>query len=75
VLLGVHYPSEVIAGVALGLAWVGAAALHHPTRRPAPHASSATLLRLTARTVTATSQNPQAPAGTRELSGPRFERR
>jgi undecaprenyl-diphosphatase len=27
VLLGVHYPSDVTAGVALGLAWVGMAAL------------------------------------------------
>jgi membrane-associated phospholipid phosphatase len=27
VLLGVHYPSDVAAGAALGLAWVGAAAL------------------------------------------------
>jgi undecaprenyl-diphosphatase len=27
VLLGVHFPSDVVAGVALGLAWVGGAAL------------------------------------------------
>jgi membrane-associated phospholipid phosphatase len=27
VLLGLHYPSDVAAGVALGLAWVGGAAL------------------------------------------------
>jgi membrane-associated phospholipid phosphatase len=27
VLLGVHYPSDVAAGVALGLAWVSGAAL------------------------------------------------
>jgi undecaprenyl-diphosphatase len=27
VLLGVHYPSDVAAGVALGLAWVSTAAL------------------------------------------------
>lgn len=38
VLLGVHYPSDVAAGVALGLAWVSAAALlaHLPRSTPTP---------------------------------------
>jgi membrane-associated phospholipid phosphatase len=38
VLLGVHYPSDVAAGVALGLAWVSAAALlaHLPPSAPTP---------------------------------------
>jgi membrane-associated phospholipid phosphatase len=46
VLLGVHYPSDVAAGVALGLTWAGGAALlvtlPHSTRirpnRREPHA-------------------------------------
>ncbi|HEX6402353.1 MAG TPA: phosphatase PAP2 family protein [Pseudonocardiaceae bacterium] len=36
VLLGVHYPSDVAAGVALGLAWVSAAALLARLPRSAP---------------------------------------
>ena len=36
VLLGVHYPSDVAAGVALGLAWVSAAALLASLPRSAP---------------------------------------
>lgn len=45
VLLGVHYPSDVAAGVALGLAWVSAAALlahlprNAPTSTPVSHRS------------------------------------
>jgi membrane-associated phospholipid phosphatase len=46
VLLGVHYPSDVTAGVALGLAWVGMAALSStlptpslPDRKPVKHPS------------------------------------
>jgi membrane-associated phospholipid phosphatase len=36
VLLGVHYPSDVAAGVALGLAWISAAALLASLPRNAP---------------------------------------
>jgi membrane-associated phospholipid phosphatase len=69
VLLGLHYPSDVTAGVALGLAWVGGAALlvtlPHSTRiRPNRREPHAVLARRRAKTA-------RAPSSGRVMRRPR----